>query len=234
MGEWFLVPVASASLQPQLAVADQITDAIVEFLVVPPANIVVRQRQFVGRTCEMRAEDVGVRGIDHRWLRLSLEDLVGVTHQVAVELVVAGNEYRDARRVASPGAPRLLPHGRNRAGEPVDHAGIKVTDVDAEFERRGRDDAAQRAVAHLLLDRPTFLGEVAGPIRHHRAFQVRRYPAGDVGGDEFGAFSALAEGDRSVTGLDQRSADRGHLAVGRGAHAGLLIDDRWVEQCEPT
>ena len=44
----------------------------------------------------------------------------------------------------------------------------------------------------------------------------------------------LAEGDQLVAGLDQRCADRGHLAVGRGAHAGLLIDDRWVEQCEPA
>ena len=38
VGEWFLVPVASPSLQPQLAVADRIADAVVEFLVVPPVT----------------------------------------------------------------------------------------------------------------------------------------------------------------------------------------------------
>ena len=153
------------------------------------------------------------------------EDLVGVTHQVAVELVVAGNEHGDAWRcvarrppvgtwMRSPGNPLITQASRPPMSTPSSSA--------------EGDDAAQRAVAHLLLDCPTLLGEIAGPIRHHCAFQVRRYPSGMSAAIKRALHLAISSVPTRPALRDRRAS---LLAE---AHAGLLIDDRWVEQCEPA
>ena len=67
-----------------------------------------------------------------------------------------------SRRPARPG---LLPHRRARARVAGEHGGVERADVDAQLERVRRGDREQLAVRQLPLDRPTILGQVAGPIR---------------------------------------------------------------------
>ena len=70
-----------------------------------------------------------------------------------------------ARRSVRPGAPRLLPHRRERAGEAVEHDRVEAADVDAELERvRGRD-AEQPAARELELELAALRREVAGAVR---------------------------------------------------------------------
>ena len=62
-----------------------------------------------------------------------------------VELVVTGDEHRGGAATGAPGAPDLLAHRRERAGEAVEHDGVERTDVDAELQRTGCDHATEFA-----------------------------------------------------------------------------------------
>ena len=212
---------------------DEVAHRVVELFPGPEPQVVVADGEFVGGAGEVGVADVGVGRVDHARLRRSGEHLFGVAHQVAVELVVAADEHGDRRRVAAAGPPRLLPHGRDRPGEAVHHAGIEAPDVDPQFEGGGGDDAAEGTTEQLVLDRPPFLREIARPIGHDRAVELGRKAALHIRRDQLRPLPRAAEGDGAMARLDQRRGDGGALGVGRGAGAGGLVDHRRVEEGEP-
>ena len=102
-------------------------------------------------------------------LVLALEQVGWVGHDPLVELVIACDEHGQRLVLAASGPSDLLPHGCHGAREAVEHAGVEAADVDAELERRGRDDPPERAVEQLVFDLASLLGEVAGAVCHTRS-----------------------------------------------------------------
>ena len=108
--------------------------------VAEPARVVGRDRQLVRRARDLRPQHERVLRVHDRAFGRAAGELGRVRDVPLVELVVAGDEHRRGPPVGATGAPGLLPHRRERAGEPVEHDRVEAADVDAELERvRGRD-----------------------------------------------------------------------------------------------
>ena len=107
----------------QLVADDEVTDAVVE-QVGPVALVGVRQRPLERGAGEVRMEHERVGEVDDRGLGRAAEHLVRVREQPLVELVLAGHQDREAGSTVAAGPADLLPERRDRAGEPVEHAGI--------------------------------------------------------------------------------------------------------------
>jgi hypothetical protein len=73
-----------------------------------------------------------------------------------------------------------LPHRRDRSGEAGQHAGIDSTDVDAEFERGGGDDADRFAAGELVFDLPSLGGEISRAIRADAPGEIVGKPRADI------------------------------------------------------
>ena len=149
-------------------------------------------------------EDERVRRVDHGRLGRTGDHLGRVGHEPLVELVLAGDEDGERLLALAAGSSHLLAHRRDRAGEPVEHAGVEPADVDAELECRGGHHAAQPAAEQLAFDLPSFFREVAAAVGRTTFGEVVGQPASHVRGDDLGAATAATEADRSMTGRDQR------------------------------
>ena len=103
-------------------------------------------------------EDERIRRVDHRRLGRTGDHLGGMGHEPLIELVLSGDEDGEGLLALSARSPHLLAHRCDRAGEPVEHAGVETADVDAELERGGGDDTAEPPAEQLALDLASLLG----------------------------------------------------------------------------
>ena len=182
----------------------------------PPALVDVAERLLVRGAGEVGVQHVGVGRVDHRRFGWPGEHLVGMGHVPLVELVVAGHQDDDRLLRFAPGPSGLLPHRRDGAGEPVEHAGVEAPDVDAELERGGGDDPPEVAAEQLALDLASLGGQVAAAVGPHLPGQLRGQPPTHLGGDQLGSLAAAAERDRAMTTTDELGDQHRGLAVGRG------------------
>ena len=91
----------------------------------------------------------------------------------ALDQLVARRDVEDSfgqRADPVAGAPDALQRNRDRSRRAQLHDEIDRTDVDAEFERSGRNDRSQLAVAQTLLDVEAKFAREASMVRHHEAF----------------------------------------------------------------
>src|SRR5439155_22984807 len=121
---------------------------------------------------DVSVENPRVGVVEDRGLDVPLEQRRRIAHEVLVQRVLRGDEYRKAV-LAAAGAPPLLAQARDRAREADRDRAVEVADVYAELERVGGGDAEQLALHQTALDLPSLLRRVAGP--------VRREPSGSRG-----------------------------------------------------
>src|SRR4029079_12248452 len=108
--------------------------------------------------------DVRVVRVAAGLLGSALEQELRVVDDVLVDSGARGDQDRDARALAPPGPPELLPcrgDGSRIAGQ---GRHVEPADVDAELERVGRDDTEDLAIAQAVLDRPALGRQVAAPV----------------------------------------------------------------------
>ena len=224
-----LAPGPEHALAPRLeqVVEHEVAHGVVE-RVAEVALVGVGEGQLVGGARDLRARHERVVGIHHRRLGRAGEELAGVARVPLVELVVAGDEHRGGAPAGAAGAPHLLAHRRERAGEAVEHHRVERADVDPELERAGGDHAPERAAGELFLQLASLGGQVAGAVRGHRRrgrSPLGQEPAG-VGGHELGALAAAGEGEGLVTVGHEPRQQHGGLDVGRRARARVRVDER--------
>ena len=141
-------------------VAHRVVEPVAE-----PALVFGRERQLVRRARDLGPQHERVLRVHDRTLGLAVGQLPRVRGVPLVELVVAGDEHRRRAPSGAAGTTGLLPHRRERPGEPVEDHGVEPADVDAELERvRGRD-AEQPAARQVAFELAPFFGEVSGAIR---------------------------------------------------------------------
>ena len=140
-------------------------------------------RHLLGRALDVALEHERVVELDaHLRVRLG-EELGRIAGVVLVERERVADEHRE-RVLVPPSRPTgLLAKAGQRVREADGDDGVEAADVDAELERRRRDDAEQPAGEHLLLDLAPVLGVVAGPVRHDPRRHVRPPLEHQVGPD---------------------------------------------------
>ena len=224
-------PVHAVAARLQQVVEHELAHGVVERLAEPPV-VVVGERQLVRGARDLGAGHERVGGVHHRGLGRTVEQLAWMPGVPLVELVVAGDQHRGGPPGAAPGAPDLLAHRRERAGEAVEHDRVERADVDAQLERARGDDAAERPVGEPGLELAALLGEVAGAVRRdvgrgsRRAARPRATMRARLRGHELRAASAAGERERLVTVLHEAREQHRGLDVGRRARAGVLVEQR--------
>ena len=100
-------------------------------------------------------EDVQIVGIDERMLRRGVEKIPRVPHDELIDRRARRHHHRRRRAGAAAGTARALPRRGDRARIAGEHADVEGADIDAEFERVGRDDAAylRRRAARVSISR---------------------------------------------------------------------------------
>ena len=117
--------------------------------------------------------DLLVLVVEDRGLDGPVEELVRVAAEELVERVLARDEDGEPAAAAAGAAP-LLAEAGDGAGEGDEIGGVERTDVDAELQRVGRDDAEQLAVDELALELAALLRRVAGAVRGDRVARSAR------------------------------------------------------------
>ena len=146
----------------------------------------------------MALDDVGIREVDDRCFEAAVENERRVAQQVLVKRIRITDEHdhRILQLASSPAG--LLPERGERAREARDDDAVEAADVDAEFQRVGGYDSAQRAGRQAGLDCAPVLGYVPGPVRRHgQLWCVLLDPARD----EFSQAPGLHETDRLQSGF---------------------------------
>ena len=161
----------------------------------------------------MRAQHVGVVGVEDRRLDRRAEQRLGVGDEVGVERVVAGDQHAEGVLRAAAGPPDLLPERRPGAGEAGDQHRVEAADVDAELEGVGGGQADQVAPAQRGLERAALLGEVAAAVGRDPAGQ-RRVDLGEQ----------LGRGRRHLLGAAARADERERAHV-LGDQVGEQVGD---------
>ena len=160
------------------------------------------EREFERGSAQVREQDVQVVRIDTGLLRWPLEQELGVMDDVLVDRRTRGDEDRDARPGPPPGSTELLPGRRDRARIAGQDRRVESTDVDAELERVGRDDAEDLPVSQSSLDGSTLGGEIAAAIAPNAAPWPEALP------------ERLAQPGQEQLDRDPRPAEHDGLAVG--------------------
>ena len=134
------------------------------------------QRDLGRGGAEVRAEDVGVAGVEDGRLDRRADQRLRVGDQVGVERVVAGDEHRErvgARR-ARPGRPAAT----SRPGCPGSRPAAPRRGRRCRCRARARWSPPSRraALAQRCLERPPVLGQVAAAVGRHRSATARAPP----------------------------------------------------------
>ncbi len=182
-------------------------------------QVVLGQRQLRGGRAQVRAEDVGVVGVEHVGLDRRPEQRLGVVHQVGVQRVVAGDQHAQRVLAAAPGAADLLPQRRPGAGEAGHQHRVEAGDVDAELEGVGgrEPDQLARTAAPARARAGPRAGSRRGrprPGRRSSGATSREQPAGGQR-DRLGAAPGPDERQRAHALDDQVGQQVGGLG-GRG------------------
>ena len=173
----------------------------------------------------MRAEDVGVVGVEDVGLDRLAEQGLGVVDQVGVQRVVARDHHAERVAGAAPGPTDLLPERGAGAREAGEEHGVEAADVDAELEGVRGGQAEQPAVAQGRLELAALLGEVAAAVRRDLVDQARVDLAEQPSRGErhrLGAAPGPDERERAHPFDDQVGQQVGDLA-GRGAAYGRAV-----------
>ena len=147
-------------------------------------EVVLDERQLLGRGAQVRAEHEAVVGVEDGRLHGLADQRLGVVHQVGVERVVAGHQHAERVAGAAAGPAELLPERRPGAREAGHHHRVEAADVDAELERVGGRQPEQLAAAQPLLEVAPLLGEVAAAVGRHPGRQRRVDLGEQAGGGE--------------------------------------------------
>ena len=129
-----------------------------------PEPLTRLERQLEHPSPDVGQEDVDVVRVEAGLFRSSIEEERGMVDDVLVHGRGRGDEDGDARAPAPSGPPELLPGGRHGARISGQDRRVQASDVDAELERVGGDDAEDLAVAKAALDRSSLRWQVAAPI----------------------------------------------------------------------
>jgi hypothetical protein len=190
----------------------------------------------------MRAEHVGVVGVEDRRLDRTAEQGFRVMHEIRVERVVSGDQHRDRLLAGPAGTAGLLPHRGPCAGEAGQQHGVEARHVDTEFECGGGRQTEQRAVTKGSFERSAFLRKVAGSIRRDPAAQVARDIIEVASRSKrhcFGSPTRPHERDGPDAIDDEVGEQVGRFGHHRSPHLrtvlttlGAEIDQRWFPQHE--
>ena len=127
-----------------------------------------------------------------------------------------------------------MPTAGDRAGIINEQRDIERTDVDAEFERVGRYDGADRSLPQSLLDGAAAVWQIAAAIAADslRCSRFRVELFLQVGGEDLCGEPALREDDQLQVALEKLRGDATGLAKVRAPDPELMIDDRRIDEDE--
>ena len=127
-------------------------------------HLAVAERQLEGGAAHVVQQDQQLVRRDARVLGRGAEKELGIAHDELVERLARGHQHAERRAVATPGPAEPLPGGGDGARIAVQDAHVERPDVDAELQRRGRDDAVDVAGAQLLLGGAALGRQVAAAV----------------------------------------------------------------------
>ena len=149
------VPVAAAAME-----VARFAKALAKLLHVDGTEFVIgRDRQLEGRAFQVIHEDFEIVRLHVGVFGRAAEKIIGMLHDELIERRGRRDEHGAGSAVAAAGAASALPRGRNRAGVARHHAGVERADVDAQFERVGRDHSADAPFAQAALDLAALAGQ---------------------------------------------------------------------------
>src|SRR5262249_47016763 len=132
-----------------------------------PEPLVVADRQLERSALEMVHQDERVVRVHARMLWRRAEEVLGMGDHELVQRRAGRHEERSRSAAAASGASGWLPERREAARMAGEHRDVEMTDVNAELERVGGDDAQYLALAQPLLDRPASGRQIAAAIATH-------------------------------------------------------------------
>src|SRR5439155_14701961 len=191
--------------------------------------VAVVQRRFEGGRPDMPVEDAMVRVVEDRRLDASLQQRLGLAHEVLVERVLARDENREAVAAAS-GASPLLSERRHGSGEPDGDRAVEEADVDAELECIRRGDAQELSYHEPSLDVAPLGGRVAGPIRSEPLGGFRVDTLHRELMDQLCSLPALRKADRAEAARDEVRHQPRRIAERTGTQAELGVEELGVPE----
>ncbi len=208
-----------------------------------PVRALGRQGLFGGRTLQMTLENHFVARIDHGPLGRATEKILGMTHKILIQSVLARHQNNGRLPARPTYAAAPLQRGHHRAGIPHQNADIQAADVDAQFQSAGADHGQQLSRGHALLDVPALLGQKPGPVGGYTVLPLPGLPGGPYA-DQFGHAPGTAVDNRAqpprqcrleqsygrcgraVLGIHEHKMSRSPRRAGNGDHVGRRRSQR--------
>ncbi len=125
--------------------------------------LAVADRQLERRALQMVEQDLQIVRIDMGMLRRTIEEIVGMLHDVLIERRAGRHQHRSDAVCRRPARPRAATWKRWCPDIPPSPP-RRGSDVDAQLQCVGGDHGADIAVAQLALDLAALLGQIAAAI----------------------------------------------------------------------
>ncbi len=109
-------------------------------------------------------QDFQIVGLDKGALRCVAEEIVRMANDELIQRRRRSHQHGAGTPASSSRAAGALPRSGDGAGISGHHYNIEGADVNAEFQRAGRNHAADFPVAQAALDFASFVGQIATAI----------------------------------------------------------------------
>ena len=190
------------------------------------------ERQLEGGRPQVRQQHVQVVRVEACFLGRPLEQELRMVDDVLVDRRSRGDQDRHARSLPPAGPAELLPGRRDGSRVAGKDRDIEATDVDAELERVGRDDAEDLAVAQAVLDRPSLGRQVAAAVAADAAARAVALAQGlaQAGQQQLDRDPRPPEHDRLAPGAQEGQCPALGERDGRATRTAGGLHDRRVDQ----
>src|SRR5690242_9980942 len=117
-----------------------------------PKLFLWRDRQFKRRALQVINKNLQVVRLDERMLGRAAKEIIGMTQHELVERRGRRHQHGAGASAAAAGTSGTLPGGGNRARIACHYHGVERTNINSQFQRAGRDHAADLSITQAALD----------------------------------------------------------------------------------
>ena len=155
-------------------------------------------------------------------------------HDELIERRGGRHQHGAGTSAAASGAAGALPGGRDRAGIAGHDRGVERANVDAQFQRVGRNHAADAAFAQTVLDFAALAGKIAAAIAANRGRLAGRRGIRllQIGEQHFGVQARVGEHDGLQIALQEFLSHARRLVDIAAADAEKAVHDRRIVENE--
>ena len=127
-----------------------------------------RKRQLKRRALHVVHQNFQIVRLHVGVFRRAPEKIIRMLHDELIERRGRGHQHGAGRPAPPPGPSRALPRGRNRPRVPGHHRRVQRPDINPQFQRVRRHNAANPPVAQSTLDFPSLTGQIPAAISPDR------------------------------------------------------------------